>query len=380
MKHFYKSFFFFFLICSKLVAQVLPTCQSNTIPPTDLCADACNYCDFNGMTSTTVGYTGQTPPGWCGAIENEQWLGFTASCNSVTFIATPTNCVDGNGLEMGVYESCTGTPLACSGGICQGLTPVFVTVGTIPGQQYLLCIDGWAGDQCDFTITVVPPGCAGYSALSPTMPIQIMDTACVGLITAYVPPVSDAAFYVWSGPSGSLINGVPPPVTLQAPSGNAVTITNTGAVTGLQEICVQAINSCSNGAVQCKNVFFASDIAPINNLGNINICQGEAYSICGNNYTQSGNYVVHCPGTSVCDSVVIFSLNVAAEAFTHLGIIHICTGSTFSVCGESFSQSGTYAKVCQSSSGCDSTVTFQLDVTNQITKDLGTMALCPIRQ
>ena len=35
--------------------------------------------------------------------------------------------------------------------------PVSVTVALTPGANYFLMVDGFGGDECDFTITVNPP-------------------------------------------------------------------------------------------------------------------------------------------------------------------------------------------------------------------------------
>ena len=81
-----------------LFAQLPPVCPS-TEPPGDQCSRACVYCSLNGLTSTTAGYTGQPPSGYCGLAENEQWIGFVAGETSATFTAIPSNCTDDNGLQ-----------------------------------------------------------------------------------------------------------------------------------------------------------------------------------------------------------------------------------------------------------------------------------------
>jgi hypothetical protein len=61
-----------------LKAQLPDPCPENDTPAADFCSDICIYCNFNGYMGSSFGYTGQTPPGFCGTIENEQWFGFIA--------------------------------------------------------------------------------------------------------------------------------------------------------------------------------------------------------------------------------------------------------------------------------------------------------------
>jgi uncharacterized repeat protein (TIGR01451 family) len=106
---------------------------------------------------TTVGFTSGAAPGFCGTVENEQWFAVTAQSNEVTVTATPTNCNTGNGIQVAFYQSCADlVPIACYGGVSGGaFTPAtFTTDIAVPGQLYYIMIDGYAGDQCDFTITV----------------------------------------------------------------------------------------------------------------------------------------------------------------------------------------------------------------------------------
>ncbi|MBK6930786.1 MAG: hypothetical protein IPH12_07860 [Saprospirales bacterium] len=167
-------------------AQLPPPCPSNTEPAADLCSDICIYCNFNGYMGTTSGYTGQTPPGFCGTIENEQWLGFIAGAPAATFTATPTNCITGNGIQIALYTSCSSSPVACNGGSAGGASaPVSITTSLTPGVNYFLLIDGYAGDQCDFSITVTPPSAVQAPPVAPTGLISGPTTICPGATVTF---------------------------------------------------------------------------------------------------------------------------------------------------------------------------------------------------
>ncbi|MBK9336157.1 MAG: SprB repeat-containing protein [Lewinellaceae bacterium] len=132
--------------------------QPVTTPaPANECPNVCIHCDLDGYMGSTAGYSGQTPPGFCGTVENEQWLGFVATASSVTITATPSNCTIGNGVQLALYPNCTSNSIACNIGLNGGgNTPVSITASVVPGTNYYLLVDGYAGDQCNFIIDVTP--------------------------------------------------------------------------------------------------------------------------------------------------------------------------------------------------------------------------------
>ncbi len=128
-----------------------------TPAPANECPNVCIHCDLDGYMGSTDGYTGNWVPGFCGTIENEQWIGFVATASTVTITATPSNCTQGNGVQLALYPDCTGNPIACNIGLNGGgNTPVSITASVTPGVSYYLLVDGYAGDQCDFIIDVTP--------------------------------------------------------------------------------------------------------------------------------------------------------------------------------------------------------------------------------
>jgi uncharacterized repeat protein (TIGR01451 family) len=145
--------FIFLFICnsSNLHAQ----CNS-----VDNCGEVSCLIGSVGLESglySTAGFTSGSATAFCGTIENEQWFAVIAQSNEVTVTATPSNCYNGNGIQVAFYSSCNDTlPIACDGGVSGGafIPATFSTTLAIPGQLYYILVDGYAGDQCDFTITV----------------------------------------------------------------------------------------------------------------------------------------------------------------------------------------------------------------------------------
>ncbi|MCS6929971.1 MAG: hypothetical protein NZM43_10835, partial [Saprospiraceae bacterium] len=279
-----------FGVAGNLLAQMPPQCPSNNYPAADLCSDICIYCNFNGYSGSSAGYTSQTPPGgFCGTIENEQWLGFIAGASSATFTVTPSNCQNGNGLQIALYSSCTSSYIACNGGSSgNGNNPVSITASLTPGVNYYLLIDGFAGDVCNFTVTVTPPTAVQAPPIAPPGAIQGPATICPGgTVTFRIPPVNGAGAYEWNAPAGWLINGQAPPVTTNAPGGNVVTVT--AGPTGGQ-ICVRPFNSCNSGNQICRTI----NVQPIppTNLPQAIVCNEDApYTLpWGQQVSTSGTY------------------------------------------------------------------------------------------
>ncbi len=243
-----KSIFFFLwfsLISLSLSAQLTPACAGGS--PATTCATACINCNFNGYFGSTAGYPSGIVPNFCGTVENAQWMGFIAGAGNATFMVIPSNCADGNGLQIALYKDCMGDPLACDKGEENGGNlPISINASLAPGHNYFLMIDGFAGDQCDFTVSVSPSSAVYEPPLGQIGQLTGPTKMCPGATMPFsIPPVYGAGAYVWSGPPGAMIDTMPLPVTVIGSGGNEVNIT-LGDVGG--QICVQAANSCSQTA------------------------------------------------------------------------------------------------------------------------------------
>ncbi len=232
-------------ITASLCAQLPAACGGNSETASS-CDNACIFCNFDGYTGSTAfgDSDGGDSVDFCGTLENAQWLGFIANTSTITFTATPFFCNDGNGIQMALYADCHSAPLQCNiGQEDGGDQPVSVTVnGLNPGSNYYLLVDGYAGDLCNFSISVTPNDAVYEPPLGVVGEITGPVEGCSGAKFQYsVVPVYGAGAYVWDGPPGTLVNGDSVPATVLAPAGNIVEVT-LGTQSG--PLCVQAINSC----------------------------------------------------------------------------------------------------------------------------------------
>lgn len=148
---------------------------------------------FTGNTSTTftADLPGNITSEFCGSIENNSWFIFTASATTETFDFTSiSNCTWGDGVQAEVYSFTTDVAGCCTGftSVSNCYNPATPTAGTVTasgltiGNSYLLMVDGWAGDDCDFTIS-------GWS-VSGILPVS--------LTSFYGSPGLDENFVFWT--------------------------------------------------------------------------------------------------------------------------------------------------------------------------------------
>lgn len=95
------------------------------------------------------------------------------------------------------------------------------------------------------------------------------------------------------------------------------------------------------------------------------ICQGETYNYNGQAYESAGNYTHTFTAANGCDSIVEFSLEVLPTAENYL-LATICEGETYSLAGSTYASAGNYTKVFTAANGCDSLVHFELTVLSPV--------------
>ncbi len=94
---------------------------------------------------------------------------------------------------------------------------------------------------------------------------------------------------------------------------------------------------------------------------NQTICDGETFTVGQNSFTEAGTYNFTLESSAGCNSEVTLNLNVN-ESFAIEQNIQICEGESYSVGNETFTESGNYDVVLQAVNGCDSTIMLGLTV------------------
>ncbi len=161
----------------------------------DRCENAplINSCQLDGWSSHTdppgldYSWNGDVPrAGWCNGrftIENNQWLKFEAVEDHLYIDVDVSGCSNREGIQMAAYElvdpvtgNCPGEQITCFGEASgQNLSLVFEIDDLVPGVEYLLMIDGFAGDGCPFVLDIT-------SGIPPTLEVDASPLAiCPGV-------------------------------------------------------------------------------------------------------------------------------------------------------------------------------------------------------
>lgn len=192
-----------------------------TTATNDACANALYICDINGYSaSTSAAFTPDRPGNMHGNnetaaginlvdgtnsggpfgyyppsnvpgpysspaidvnIENNSWIRFTAAATTATLTVSISDCFVGNypngGIQMQIFSSNGCTNFVPISNFEENSTQFVITAnGLTVGDDYILMVDGYAGDICNYTISAnsgvqfpdipdVPPICIGESVI-----------------------------------------------------------------------------------------------------------------------------------------------------------------------------------------------------------------------
>lgn len=263
----------FLLFTSMVFAQLgnptspAPNCAVND-PAGNTCATATPICDLNGYCgSTSASYTAnswsQLSSAFCGSIENNSFLIFTASATTMTFNVWLTTSETGDGIQILVFSSagaCSGavTSYVCWNPGTAAAGPTAVTAsGLTPGNNYYIMIDGYGGDVCDYIIGIENGALIPVNA---TSSITGGQTICLGESATLTANGGDGN-YTWnnndgiSATTGSSVSVTPPSegtFTYNVTSGSGSTLCPSANTANVQ---VQVINCiCSISASNSGNI------------------------------------------------------------------------------------------------------------------------------
>ncbi len=200
------------------------------------CQTPTPICNLNGYcgTTTSTNYAYIWPElfnTFCGAsIDNNSFIQFVASATSINLsvqvgagINTPASS---GGIQMMVYSGGCGsgaiTSFGCTNQFLPSTTNTFTATGLTPGNTYYMMIDGFSGDQCNYTITAVSG--VNVFSITPAAP-----SICSGGNVALTASGGNGT-YTWSPATG-----------LSATTGS--TVTASPATTQLYTVTTAAIGS-----------------------------------------------------------------------------------------------------------------------------------------
>ncbi len=114
----------------------------------------CGHSDLNFTPDVTADLSSD----FCGSIENNGWFSFVADSTKMTLKVKVTNCLSGFGIQGRVYQTldCINyTPYSNCWNPMQQSDGIIQATGLTIGNTYVLMIDGYSADDCDFLVTRV---------------------------------------------------------------------------------------------------------------------------------------------------------------------------------------------------------------------------------
>lgn len=153
----YSLVFLFFFICSFLHLEA--QCDNEIIPGNSCISAPLVGCELNGYVGTNEGYTSSgSISGFCGNIENDQHFKLIVEQVPLSIRVTPSDCNTGEGLQIILYTTsdCQNYNFVSD---CASLgieEPLVVDAEDVQvGDEIYLLIDGFVGDECNYTIEII---------------------------------------------------------------------------------------------------------------------------------------------------------------------------------------------------------------------------------
>ena len=203
----YSAIILSFLVGGSSFGQTIDTIRGCDDIPTAGFESSCSICNYNMVYGNTFGFTQSPDAGWCGTVENDQYIGFLAGTTGlVEFEIQIFNCENDNGVQVGIYDQSNNPVGDCFNQIVPGTPQLFIARDLTPGTLYYIRIDGFAGDNCEFNIQVI----SGLVNAGPGAPGPISGPSSVCWDEEYqytIPSVQNASGYFWRITPGPYTTG-----------------------------------------------------------------------------------------------------------------------------------------------------------------------------
>lgn len=291
---------------NNITINSVPTLPGSINGNTTVCSGTANSYNINSVNGASS-YTWSLPGGWSGSSSSNS-INITSGLNGGNILVTANNNCGSSPsqlLYINVNSSVPSSPGLITGNnnICDGSSMIYSIGGVIGATSYTWILPmGWSGSSSTTSISVTSSSVAG-------------------------------------------------------------------------EIEVTANNSCGSSLAQVLSVL-VNPLPNVNAGNNQSICQGESITLTGigattyswnNNVINnvafvpltSDNYIVTGTDSNGCQDkdTVLVTVNPTSSS----QLTQTATG-TYTLNGQTYSQSGTYTQVIPNANGCDSTITLNLTI------------------
>ncbi len=202
-------------------AATKPSCN-NSLKAGNTCGQSLPMCDFNGYCGNTKKYNANSAPdgytadywpelydpngvvtdAFCGSIENNSFITFLAANDTINFNIWIYNSKSNLGIQLMVCSipTCGSGPVTkyyCNNQLNPTTSSGYKIIsvnGLVPGNTYYIMIDGYGGDECDYTVGLPPnSGFAVSTSVTPTS-----KNICLGSSIDLTGAGGDGINYSWS--------------------------------------------------------------------------------------------------------------------------------------------------------------------------------------
>lgn len=328
-----------FDICLSELA-VIPNANNVTSVAADSCENAPMLCDINGYTANSKVYDainepdGYTVTNWteldnefCGSVDNNSFSTFVPIATTINFNVWVYNSQSNFGIQIAIMSipNCYGGPVT-SHECYNQLLPLgttdyhSITVPNLtPGNTYYIVVDGYAGDDCDYTIGLPPnSGFATVTSVTPTS-----ETICIGNSIDLIGSGGDGT-YSWdantdlSSTTGSVVTATPTTSGTHTYTVNSTTSNplcpNINNATATIEVVNAPSISLSDTAL-CSSSISAITLRPIASVAGGSFLWNDASILDSLVVSSSGTYsvtydITGCPQASAQSDVTLASMPV----------------------------------------------------------------------
>ena len=298
-----------FDICAYSIPTNVPAgvlaCGSNLIAGNACCDALLLGAELDGYCGSTGGYTDEPDeiPNFCAFIDNNAWLAFVASDTDVNISIVSSGCSGGDGIQVAilgttdctnfdVLSNCWNPGAEASGNLIAG--------GLIVGETYYIMVDGWAGDECDYTLGIV----SGVQTVTVSVDD---DQICEGESTQLHADVVGLGPYTYTwAPAASLDDPTSPNPIATPTVSTTYTVTITGITDNIHTASVTVYPNAPDQPVVigpssiCQNATGVVYTTSITNTSDYNWVATGSATITGGNGTDSVFVDWGTSGGSIC--------------------------------------------------------------------------------
>ena len=304
------------------------------------------FCDGQTLALDAGSFVGGATYLWQDGSTAQTFLVDTTGIYYV-FVTDTAGCTGIDSITITVNPNVTPTFTAVSP-ICSG-----GSLSALPTTSNNSITGTWspALDNTTTTIYTFTPT-AGLCAITTTMTITVN------------PNVTPAFTAVSPICSGATLAALP------TTSNNGITGTWSPAINNTATTIYTFTPSVGQCAITTTLTITVNPIVTTN-LSNETVCQGDSALIFGTFQTIAGNYYDTLTASTGCDSILVKQLIVNPTYNQNLGTVNICQGDSALILGNYETVAGTYSDTLTSINGCDSIVSQTLNVSPSHNVNLG---------